>query len=163
MSDHFLLAKQALTHPHSKHSSHVPPSHPATSASISASLVGSDKSMAELTSTYMVPTCTEKLLSVVNVSDASVAGSLCSDASVDESLCSEGDVALQRDIQRIIHEHSDNVIKKWGNSEQWVLELRDERRVEVPFQISLPPGEVVGGLDVSNQLAMVPGVSLESK
>ena len=79
--------------------------------------MGSDKSKAELTSTHMVPTCTEKLLSVVNVSDASVAGSLCSDASVDESLCSEGDVALQRDIQRIIHEHSDNVIKKWGNSE----------------------------------------------
>ena len=70
---------------------------------------------------------------------------------------------LQRDIQRIIHEHSDNVIKKLGNSEQWVLELWDGRRVEVPFQISLPPGEVVGGLDVSNQLAMVPGVSLESK
>ena len=88
----------------------------------------------------MVPTCTEKLLSVVNVSDASVAGFLCSDASVDESLCSEGDVALQRDIQQIIHEHSDNVIKKWGNSEQWVLELRDGRRVEVPFQISLPSG-----------------------
>ena len=125
--------------------------------------MGSDKSKAELTSTNMVMTCTEKLLSVVNVSDAFVAGSLCFDASVDESLCSEGDVALQRDIQRIIHEHSDNVIKKWGNSEQWVLELRDERRVEVPFQISLPPGEVVGGLDVSNQLAMVPGVSLESK
>ena len=60
-------------------------------------------------------------------------------------------------------EHSDNVIKKWGNSEQWVLELWDGRRVEVPFQISLPPGEVVGGLDVSNQLAMVLGVSLESK
>ena len=35
--------------------------------------------------------------------------------------------------------------------------------MEVPFKISLPPGEVVGGLDVSNQLAMVPGVSLESK
>jgi len=111
----------------------------------------------------MVSTCTEKLLSVVNVPDASAAGSLCSDASIDESLCSEGDVALQRDIQRIIHEHSDNVIKKWGNSEQWVLELQDGRRVEVPFQISLPLGEVVGGVDVSNQLAMVPGVSLESK
>ena len=125
--------------------------------------MASDKSKAELTSTHMVPTCTEKLFLVVNASNAFVAGSLCSDASVDESLCSERDVALQRDIQRIIHEHSDNVIKKWGNSKQWVLELRDGRRVEVPFQISLPPGEVVGGLDVSNQLAMVLGVSLESK
>ena len=139
-----------LTHPHFKHSSQVPPSHPTTSASISASLVGSDKSEAKLTPTHMVPTCTEKLLSVVNVSDASVAGSLCSDASVDEPLFSNGDVALQRDIQRIIHEHSDNVIKKWGNSEQWVLELRDGRRVEVPFQISLPPGEVVDGLLLEN-------------
>ena len=62
-------------------------------------------------------TCTEKLLSVINNSDASVAESLCSDASVDESLCSDVDVALQRDIQRIIHEQTNNVIKKWGNSE----------------------------------------------
>ena len=96
-------------------------------------------------------------------SDASVIESLCSEASVDESLCSDGDVALQRDIQRIIHEHIDNVIKKWGNSKQWALELRDGRRVAVPNQISLPPGDVVVGVDDSNQLALVPGVSWESK
>ena len=112
--------------------------------------MGSNKFEAKLTPRHMVLTCTEKLLSVVNVSNASVAGSLRSDASVDESLCSNGDVTLQRDIQQIIHEHSDNVIKKWGNSEQWVLELRDRRRVEVPFQISLPLGKVVDGVDVSN-------------
>ena len=82
-----------LTHPHSKHSSQVPPSHPTTSASTSASLVGSDMSEAIFTSTHMASRCTEKLLLVVNFSDASVAGSLCSDAFVDESLCSEGDVA----------------------------------------------------------------------
>ena len=70
--------------------------------------------------------------------DASVTESMCSDASVDESLCSDGDMALQRDIQRIIHEHTDNVIKKWGNYELWVLELHDGKRVAVPIQFSLP-------------------------
>lgn len=45
----------------------------------------------------------------------------------------EGEENLQRDLQLILHEHSDNVIKKWGNSEQWVLELRDWRRVAVPI------------------------------
>ena len=33
----------------------------------------------------------------------------------------------------------------------------------VPIQISLPPGDVVVGVDNSNQLAMVPGVTSESK
>jgi len=105
----------------------------------------------------MEPTCTEKFPSVLDNSDASMTESMCSDASVDESLCSNGDVALQRDIQQIIHQHSDNVIKKWGNSEQWVLELRDGNRVAIPIQISLPPGDVVVGVDDLNQLAMVPG------
>ena len=94
-------------------------------------------------------------------SDASVMESLCSDASVDESLCFDGDVALQRDIQRIIYEHTNNVIKKWGNSEQWVLELRDGKRVAVPIHISLPPGDVVVRVEGSNHLA-IPGVSSES-
>ena len=121
----------------------------------------------------MEPTCTEKLLSVPGNSDASVTESmssdasvdesLCSDASVDESLCFDGDVAVQRNIQQIIHQHTDNVIKKWGNSEQWVLELRDGKRVAVPIQFSLPLGAVDVGVDDSNQLAMVPGVASESK
>ena len=77
---------------------------------------------AEPTLTHMEPTCTEKLLSVPDnsdafdtesmSSDASVDESLCSDASVDGSLCFDGDVAVQRDIQQIIHQHTDNVIKK---------------------------------------------------
>ena len=95
-------------------------------------------------------------------SNASVIESLCSNASMDESLCSNGDVALQRDIKRIIHEHTDNIIKKWENSEQWILELQDGKRVAVPIHISLPPGDVAVGVD-SNQLAMVPRVSSESK
>ena len=158
-----LTLAQNQTHPHSKHSSQVPPSLPITLASTKASLVGSDKTEVKPTRTHMELTSTEKLLSVINNSDASVAESLCSDASVDESLCSDVDVALQRDIQRIIHEHTNNVIKKRGNSEQWVLELRDGRRVAVPIQISLPPGDVVDGVDDSNQLAMVLRVSSESK
>ena len=50
-----------------------------------------------------------------------------------------------------------------GNSEQWVLELQDGKRVAVPIHISLPPGDVAVEVDVSKQLAMVPGVSSESK
>ena len=89
--------------------------------------------------------------------------SLCSDASVDESLCSDDEEALHRDIQQIIYEHSDNVIKKWGNSEQWVLELRDGKRVAVPIQISLPPGDVAFGVDDSAQWPTIPSVSAECK
>jgi len=72
-------------------------------------------------------------------------------------------VALQRDIQRILQEHTNNVIKKWGNSEQWVLELQDGRRVVIPIQISLPLGDAVDGFDESNQMTVVPMVSLDSK
>ena len=67
--------------------------------------------------THLDLACPEDLPSVLDHSDASVTESLCSDASLDESMCSDGDVALQRDIQQIIHERSDNVIKKWENSE----------------------------------------------
>lgn len=35
----------------------------------------------------------------------------------------EGEENLQRDLRLILQEQSSNVIKKWGNSEQWVLEL----------------------------------------
>ena len=113
--------------------------------------------------THLDPACPEDLPSILDHSDASMMESLCFDASMDESMCSDCDVALQRDIQQIIHEHSDNVIKKWGNSEQWVLELRDGKRVSVPINISLPPGDVAAGVEGSNHLAMVPGVSLASK
>ena len=91
---------QYQTHPHSKYSLQVPSSHLISSASSKA---GSVKANAKLTLTHLEPTCIEKFLSVLDNSDASVTKSLCSDASVDKSLCSDGDVALQRDIQRIIH------------------------------------------------------------
>ena len=70
---------------------------------------------------------------------------------------------LQRNIQQIIHQHTDDVIKKWGNSEQWVLELRDGKRVAVLIQISLPPGDDIVGVDDSNLLAIVPGRATEYK
>uniref|UniRef100_A0A7N2R3N5 Uncharacterized protein n=1 Tax=Quercus lobata TaxID=97700 RepID=A0A7N2R3N5_QUELO len=38
--------------------------------------------------------------------------------------------------------------KKWGNSEKWVLELRDGRRVVVPIKIFLPPSSAT---DLSNE------------
>ena len=110
---HQPFMSQYQTHPHSMYSSQAPPSHLFSSASSKPS---SDKIDVELTLSHMEPTCTEKLLSVLNNSDASVTESMCFDACVDESLCFDGDVALQRDIQRIIHQHSD-VIKKWGNFE----------------------------------------------
>ena len=53
----------------------------------------------ELTLIHMEPTCTEKLLLVLDNSDASVTKSMRSDASVDESLCFDGDVAMQCNIQ----------------------------------------------------------------
>ena len=102
---------QYQTHPYS---SQAPPSHLFSSAS---SKTGSNMIDTELTLTHMEPTCTEKLLLVLDNSNAFVTESMCSDASVDESLCFDGDVALQCNIQQIIHQHTDNVIKKWGNSE----------------------------------------------
>ena len=78
-------------------------------------------------------------------------------------MSSEDDGELQRSIQQIIQQHTDEVIKKWGNSEQWVLELRNGKRVAVPIQISLPPGEDIVGVVDSNPLAIVPGSPTESK
>ena len=75
----------------------------------------------------------------------------------------DDDVDLQHNIQQIIHQHTDDVIKKWGNSKQWVVELRDGKRVAVPIQISLPPGDDIVGVDDSNILAIVPGRATESK
>uniref|UniRef100_A0A7N2MW80 Uncharacterized protein n=1 Tax=Quercus lobata TaxID=97700 RepID=A0A7N2MW80_QUELO len=45
---------------------------------------------------------------------------------------------------------------------KWVLKLRDGRRVVVPIQISLPPGEVTEVLGEQNQLASVPLRYLDS-
>ena len=146
--------------PHSYSSSTVVPSHLISSESSIADPVTAD---ALHSLTHLDPACPEDLPLVLDHSNAFVTESLCSDASVDESMCFDGDVALQRDIQQIIHEHSDNVIKKWGNSEQWVLELRDGKRVSVSINISLPPGDVIVGVEGLNHLAMVPGVSLASK
>ena len=68
-------------------------------------------------------------------SDEVVVDSICSDESVESFKESEHtfdcDEALQWDLRMILQEHSDNVIKKWGNSEQWILELRDGRRVAI--------------------------------
>lgn len=49
--------------------------------------------------------------------DSAMAESICSD----KSPTSNCDKALQRDFQTILQEHTDIVIKKWGNSEQWIL------------------------------------------
>ena len=78
-------------------------------------------------------------------------------------MCSDDDGDLQRSIQQIIHQHTDEVIKKLGNSKQWVLELRNGKRVAVPIQISLLPGEDIVGVDDSNPLAIVSGRPTESK
>ena len=43
-----------------------------------------------------------------------------------------------------------------------MLELRDGRRVAIPIQISLPPGEVTKVLGEQNQLALVPLRSSDS-
>ncbi|KAK7827204.1 hypothetical protein CFP56_031323 [Quercus suber] len=69
---------------------------------------------------------------------------------------SDGEEKLHQDIRLILQENTGNVSKKWGNSEQLVLELRDGRRVAVPIQISLPPGEVTEVLEEQTQLALVP-------
>lgn len=119
MCDNSVSSSQpSLSHfstlPPSNFSSNVIPSRLIPSES---SKVGSDMAGALHSLTHLELACTEDLLSVLDHPDASVTESVCSDASVDESLCSDDDMALQRDIQRIIHEHTDNVIKKWGNSE----------------------------------------------
>ena len=54
---------------------------------------------------------------------------------------------LERDPRLILQEHSGNIVKNWGNSEQWVLELRDGRRVAVPVQIALPRYEDIEVLE----------------
>ena len=79
-----------------------------------------------------------------------------SDESDESANTSDGEEKLHQDICLILQENSGIVSKKWGNSEQWVLELRDGRRVAVPIQISLPPSEVTEVLEEQTQLALVP-------
>ena len=82
-----------LTHPRSSLAS---PTHLFSSAS---SFTGCEMTDAEPTLTRIELTCTEKLLSVLDNSDASVTESMSSDASVDKSLCSDDEVASHRNIQ----------------------------------------------------------------
>ena len=74
-----------------------------------------------------------------------------------ESVCaSDCDESLERDLRLLLQDHSGDIVKKWGNSEQWVLELRDGRRVEVPIQFSLPRCVTTEVLDKKNQPALFP-------
>ena len=93
---------------------------------------------------------------VILGSDESDTALLSSDESDESANTSDGEEKLHQDIRLILKENSGNVSKKWGNSEQWVLELRDGRRVAVPIQISLPPGEVTEVLGEQTHLALVP-------
>ena len=47
-----------------------------------------------------------------------------------EATDEDDDEIIQQQLEIILLEHSGDPIKIWGNSEQWVLELRDGRRVE---------------------------------
>lgn len=55
----------------------------------------------------------------------------------------KNDEVIQQELQRILLKNNDDTIKIWGNSEKWVLELRDGRRVVVSIQIPLSPGSVI--------------------
>ena len=67
----------------------------------------------------------------------------------------DSDERLVRDLRLILQEHFGNIVQKWGNSEQWVLELCDGRRVVVLFQISLTRCEATEVLEKQQQLALV--------
>ena len=74
-----------------------------------------------------------------------------------ESVCaSDCDESLECDLRLLLQDQSGNIVKKWGNSEQWVLELRDGRRVAVLIQFSLPRCVTTEVLDKQNQLALFP-------
>ena len=77
-------------------------------------------------------------------------GSVCTSELGENAVC---------DPRLFLQDHSGNVVKKWGNSEQWVLELRNGRRVAVPVQLALPRCEAFEALENQQQLALV---SLES-
>ena len=76
---------------------------------------------------------------VSDVVDSELLGSDESEEAMNGSACtSDGDESLLRDLRLTLQEHFGNIVKKWGDSEQWVLELCDGRRVAVPLQIALP-------------------------
>ena len=60
-----------------------------------------------------------------------------------------------RDPRLFLQEYSGNVVKKWGNSEQWVLQLRNGRRVAVSVQLALLRCEAFEALENQQQLALV--------
>ena len=94
---------------------------------------------------------------VSNVVEFELLGSNESERASNGSVCSTNcDESLERDFWLILQEHSGNIVKKWGNSEQWVLELCDRRRVAVPIQISLPRCVATEVLEKQNQLALFP-------
>ena len=64
--------------------------------------------------------------------------------------------SLERDLRLLLQDHSGDIVKKWGNSEQWVLELRDGRTVAMSIQFSLPWCVTIKLLDKQNQLALFP-------
>jgi len=88
-------------------------------------------------------------LSVLNhASDVVEAELLDSNEAKIESACTtDSEKGLKQDFRLILQEHSGNIVKKWGNSEQWVLELRDRRRVAVPIQIPPPQCEAIEVLE----------------
>ena len=77
------------------------------------------------------------------------------EASFGSACTTEHGENLERDPRLILQEHSGNIVKKWGNSEQWVLELHNGRRVAVPVQIALPQCEAIEVLEKQQQLALV--------
>ncbi|KAK7833453.1 e3 sumo-protein ligase mms21 [Quercus suber] len=74
----------------------------------------------------------------------------------------DSEEGLERDLRLILQEHFSDIVKKWGNSEQWVLELRDRRRVAVPIPLSRPRCVATEVLEDQKQLALVPWESSEA-
>ena len=85
---------------------------------------------------------------VSNVVESKLLNSDKSEEARNGSACTtDSNESLVCDLQLILQEHSGNIVKKWGNSEQWVLELRDGRRVAIPLQIALPRCEATEVLE----------------
>ena len=69
-----------------------------------------------------------------NVVESALLGTDESEEVGNESIyASNCDECLKRDLRLLLQEHFDDIVKKWGNSKQWVLELRDGRGVAVPI------------------------------
>ena len=116
--------------------------------------VGSDEAYIELLAAPYVSTGVKLGSDEV---ESALLGSDESDEGGNESVCaSDCEESLERDLRLLLQDHSSDIVKKWGNSEQWVLELRDGRRVVVPIQFSLPRCVTTEVLDKQNQLALCP-------